>query len=344
MEISDERLHEILESIDLAKDMRNAKPEDADKIAIALSYKLSHDDFGSNPRECAKNLLEIIESKIEEKFSEVLGSDRTLANIFKNLETTPGFKFFFFASQQAKRSLQSLIEYIEEEDPDDFAVEFASTTLEAIDHANTVLVNGDVLPLIHRGVYASDIAATLETWNSKRVTEGSNESFWHTELNNRKGVLERLLGGHALLLHGEFHVGTTDSRGKGSKRADFAYLNKTKNITLIEIKTPNTELLGAKYRDTFPLSKEVSGGIAQALIQRNEIMMNFYQKRALSDFQFEVFSPQCYLIAGDLNSIADNKEKLRAFEIQRQAVAAHVKIITFDELYEQFSTFNQLKT
>lgn len=342
MEMSDERFQEILASLDLARDIRKARPADADKIAIALSHKLSHDDFECDPKACAENLLEIVEAKIEERLSEILGIDRSEGNFTDKVESVQGFKFFLSVSIAAKNRLKELIEYIDDEEPDESAVEFASTVLGAIDKVNSVLVNGDVLPLIQRGVYASDIALALETWTSKRVEQGDSESFWHEELKSRKGVLERLLGGHAILLQDEFHVGTTDSKGKGSKRADFAFLNRANNVSLVEIKSPNTNLLGASYRDTFPLSKEVSGGVAQVLIQRSELMMNFYQKRALSEVPFEVFAPRCYLVVGDLSSIANSKERLRAFEVQRQAVASHVTIMTFDELYEQFSTFNQL--
>ncbi|UCJ16927.1 hypothetical protein K5Q02_00540 [Pseudomonas sp. MM211] len=187
MEISDERLQEIIESLELARDMRKARPADADKIAIALSHKLSHDDFGCDPKACAEFLLEKVTLARNERLSEVLGTERSRQNFINKIETTPGFKFFIDISTRAIKELEFLLEYIEDDKPDEFAVEFASFTLSAIDLANAVLINGDVLPLIQRGVYASDIASALETWRSKRAIEGANESFWHAELASRRG-------------------------------------------------------------------------------------------------------------------------------------------------------------
>jgi hypothetical protein len=86
----------------------------------------------------------------------------------------------------------------------------------------------------------------------------------------------------------------------------------------------------------------MSGAISQVLNQRNELIMNFYSKRFSSNEIFEVFSPRCFIVAGNLKSLCGDRNKLKAFEVQRQAIAAHVTIVTFDELYHQFSTFNQV--
>ncbi|MFA1027740.1 hypothetical protein ALP10_01903 [Pseudomonas syringae pv. helianthi] len=342
MEISDERFEEVWGSIQLAQDMRKARPEDYDRLAIALSFKLSHSDFALDPKDSAEHLLKIVQEKIDERLEEILGADRSRENFAKQLELAPGFKFFMDVALRAKRKLNDLIQYIDDDESDEFAIEFAEFVLEAMDEFNSVIVNGDVLPLLKRGVYASDIARALDVWATKRGDEAGNESFWHEELEKRKGVLERLLGGYALFMQSEFHVGTTDVRGAGSKRADFAYLNKANNISLIEIKAPKTKLLGRKYRDTCPFSSEVSGAISQVLIQRNELMANFYQKRHMAPMPFEVFAPRCFLIVGDLSSISDDRDKLMAFEVQRQAISSHVSIVTFDELYDQFSSFHQI--
>lgn len=119
-------------------------------------------------------------------------------------------------------------------------------------------------------------------------------------------------------------------------------MNKTNNVSLVEIKAPDTKLLGSKYRGTYPLSKDVSGAISQILIQRSELMKNFFQKSSCSPMVFEVFSPRCFLLVGDLENLGGDPAKIKAFEVQRQAVASHVNIVTFDELYQQFSTFNQI--
>ena len=66
MEISDERFEEIWGSIQLAQDMRKARPQDYDRLAIALSVKLSHSDFALDPKDSAEHLLKIVQEKIDE--------------------------------------------------------------------------------------------------------------------------------------------------------------------------------------------------------------------------------------------------------------------------------------
>jgi hypothetical protein len=344
MEVSDEKFDEIWKSIKLAKDLRKATFEDSDKLAAALTLKLSQSSFALDPKGSAQDLLQMVQEEIEGRMSEVLGVNRSQENFAEKYETLPDFKYFVEVALRATRKLSALINYLDENEPDPEAVEFVEFVLDALDEYNSVVVNGDVVPLIKRGIYASDIAQALEVWANNRETKKDSESFWHGELETRKGVLERLLGGHAFLLQSEFHAGATDTKGGGSIRADFAFLNKSNNISLIEIKTPDSKLLGSKYRGTFPLSKDLSGAISQVLIQRSEIMINYYQKVARSPISFEVFAPRCFLIVGDLSSISGDQSKLQAFEVQRQAVASHVTIVTFDELYEQFSNFNQMES
>ena len=71
-------------------------------------------------------------------------------------------------------------------------------------------------------------------------------------------------------------------------------------------------------------------------------MKTFYQKRMeTKDSTFEVHNPKCYVIAGNLNSIKDDSDKCRSFELSRSAVDANVIIKTFDELYSNFIAFNE---
>lgn len=340
MTTGNDRLNELIDSLRLAQDLRQAKPEDSDRVAIALSLKLNQSLFTVDIKDNARHLLDTVQAKIDERIADVCGADRSKEQIELKCAESVDFRFFVDVALRAKRKINDLIEYVTDDEPDDFALELVEFVLEALDEYNSVIVNDDVIPLIKRGVYASDIAEALKVWSASRADMGGDERFWHGELERRNGVLERLLGGHAVLLRSEFHAGATDISGAGSIRADFAYLNKSRNISLIEIKAPDTNLLGSKYRGTYPLSKDLSGAISQVLIQRSELMQNYYMKRAQSPEVFEVFAPRCFLIVGDLSSISGDRDKLRAFEVQRQAVASHVSIVTFDELYEQFSSFN----
>lgn len=343
MATSDKLIQDLLDAMELSTDLRKAQLGDVDKIDTALSFKLNHSNFDIDPKGFTEELSETIDEHIESALKEMVGNDRSQRALKEKLEASPEFKSFASKATIARRSLSKLINHIKNEQPDQDSLELAELALNTVNDVNDLLINLDVVPLIKRGIYSSDITSALKVWREKHKSEADNEGFWHSELETRKGVLERLLGGYAIFRQSEFHVGVTDTKGRGSKRADFALQHKLiENITLIEIKSPGTNLLGNKYRDTYPLSRDVSGGISQALLQRNEIMINHHQKANSSEFKFESISPRCILIIGNLDSIKTEKEKLKAFELQRQAISSHVTIITFDELYEQFATFNQL--
>ena len=122
----------------------------------------------------------------------------------------------------------------------------------------------------------------IDTWNKNKDSENSNsESFWQDELTSNPEILGRILGGKVIFLGEKVNIGTSGLDGKGTKIADFAYEHEdTKNLTLIEIKTPDTKLLGRFYgRGAYPLSSDTSESIAQSLIQRNDIMKSFHQKK-----------------------------------------------------------------
>lgn len=331
-----------LDAMQLSEDLRKARPQDASKIALALSLKLCHPGFASEPLETAEEMLYSLDDSVDQRVCELIGEKASKHEVSKRFDSDIYFRNFMNCVAISRRSLVQLIEYIKSNEPDSSAFDLAGQIVEVVEDFNNVVVANDVLPLIERGIYASDIALALEVWSKNRDLMKGDERFWQKEFEGRKGVLERLLGGHAVLLQSEFHVGGTNISGAGDLRSDFAFLNKINNISLVEIKAPATKLLGSKYRGTYPLSKDVSGAISQVLIQRSELIKYYFQKRCDSPVPFEVFSPRCFLIVGDLSSLGSDSEKLKAFEVQRQAVASHVSVVTFDELYQQFATFHQL--
>ncbi|MEB2871280.1 Shedu immune nuclease family protein [Pseudomonas rhizosphaerae] len=344
MSIDDKLFEEVMHSLKLARDLREARTIDSNAISDALAFKLSHHfDPEGDMEESLGDLLESVKEQSKQAVQDALGESHSFELFKGELEKNPEFKKAIRNGEQAKGSIEKLIEYMKENYLDDDAKEFATLCINAFTNINSMLLEQDVVPLIKRGIYSEDLASAITVWQDSATEKADDEQFWQMELSARKGILERLIGGYALFLQREFHVGTTNAEGKGSKRTDFALIDGlNNNLTFIEIKTPNTKLLGATYRGTYPLSSEVSGTISQVLNQRNELIMNFYSKRYNSESVFEVFSPRCFVIVGNLTSLGGNKEKLKAFEVQRQAVAAHVTIVTFDELYHQFSTFNQI--
>lgn len=344
MSIDRKELEALLTIAKLSQNLKAATTLDSDRISTALTMKLSHHfDPESDMRDELEDLHAAANEHVREAIKAYLGDHHNIDIFKKEIDENPDFSNSIHTGMRVLESVTDLIRYIDESEPDDDAKEFAAQCIQVFTNINSMLLEQDVVPLIKRGIYSEDITSAIAVWNNNFEDKAGDEAFWQLELSSRKGILERLIGGHALFLMREFHVGITDTEGKGSKRTDFAVIDSlNKNLSLIEIKTPNTNLLGSEYRSTYPLSREISGTISQVLNQKNEIIKNFYYKVRQSKDEFEVFSPRCFIIAGNLESLNKEEEKLKAFELQRQAVSAHVTIVTFDELYHQFSTFNQI--
>lgn len=122
------------------------------------------------------------------------------------------------------------------------------------------------------------------------------------------------------------------------------------SLCFVEIKKHTTELLKeykTPYRqDSWSMSDELSGGIAQI---QNTVSLNlkkFYGKTQMKDKnsgdltgeEFFNYQPKSFLIIGSLsqfkNDYGVNEDKFRSFELFRKNTL-NPEIITFDELYER---------
>ena len=73
-----------------------------------------------------------------------------------------------------------------------------------------------------------------------------------------------------------------------------AAAESTDAVVLIEIKTPQTKLLGPEYRSgVFPLSVSLSGAIAQALRYRQSLMREFNSIMAERSKPLTLGEPRC---------------------------------------------------
>ncbi len=148
-------------------------------------------------------------------------------------------------------------------------------------------------------------------------------------------ILSNILSMPIALLGGKVFVGGKNIYNKGGKEADFLFKNKlTKNVFIIEIKTPLKKIVEAKvpYRkpDVFSMSKEVIGGLIQVLDQKDNLQKNF---NALSQGgEFQSFNPRMVLIVGKLKDLT--KKQIKSFELFRSNLK-DVEIITYDELVKR---------
>lgn len=179
----------------------------------------------------------------------------------------------------------------------------------------------------------------LDVWNTSKLNH--LEEFWQETLLEHSWVIAQCFSIPIMIIKDKAYVGGTGIDNKGSKIIDFLYKNSlTQNITLIEIKTPQTSLVGSKYRDTYSVSNELSGAINQALQYKDTCIKDYY--RLISNTEkanFKIFNPRCMVIIGTVDSL-DEKQRV-SFEIFRNELKT-IEILTFDELFEKISVLLKL--
>lgn len=175
-----------------------------------------------------------------------------------------------------------------------------------------------------------DFESLLKQTTDTKALEEKCQKFF----TKNSWVLSNILSIPVAILKDKAFVGGKDYTDKGGRVADFLYRNElTKNVFIIEIKTPLKKIIDTKkpYRkpDVYSLGKELTGGLVQVLDQRDNLQKEFYK---LSEGKFEAFNPKLLLVIGKIKSL--NKEQTKSFELFRNNLK-DVEIITFDELLER---------
>ena len=338
--MTDEELVKMFSIVELSENLTDATNKNIDEIAelVYLKFLIDLDDydFASKFDELETEVTDVVK-EIKVKYGGSPFHFETMRSVMKQ------DKELFLYVQNAINTKKLIDEIKGDYAFEDENLEFATKIGELIYRIICMRARKDIIPLIHRGAYSEDIKNALIFWRNNEYSEnGKIESTWQQEFNDRKAILERVLGGRVTLLRPQAHVGSEGLDGKGDKIADYMFHHgDTRNVTLVEIKTPATQLLGKSYRNTYSLSDELSGTVAQVLTQRVELTKNFFAKAHTSKMSFEVSAPKCYIVVGNIKAeLGSDEQKIRAFEMHRQAISASVTVISFDELYDLFSKFN----
>ena len=178
----------------------------------------------------------------------------------------------------------------------------------------------------------SSLRNILDIW--EKNSNESKEEYWQNILQDNSIILSQLFSYPIVLTKGKAYVGGKDIFNTNGNIVDFLLSNKlTKSSILVEIKTPNTKLIGSKYREgIFNVSQELTGAIIQASIYKDSLLKEFNNLGKKIDF--EVFNPLCLVIAGNFQNENMDNEQRRSFEIFRSGLK-DVQIITYDELFEK---------
>jgi hypothetical protein len=197
-------------------------------------------------------------------------------------------------------------------------------------------LNIDNLRKLNTVVGVSSLKNLLSEW--KANTTNDDEEFWQQKLMENAFVLSQVFSFPIFVLKGKAYLGGKGIENKGGNVIDFLCANHlTHNAVLIEIKTPETKLLGSKYRDIINVSVELSGSVLQIANYKNSLMREYDRLAQNSSSQFEAFDPRCLVILGNSSSQLKTSEQRKTFELFRGGLK-DVEVITFDELFRKIET------
>jgi hypothetical protein len=141
--------------------------------------------------------------------------------------------------------------------------------------------------------------------------------------------------GHPIIvIRGKAYVGGKTLDNEHGNLVDFlAQVPGSGEAVLIEIKTPNTSLLGAQYRqDVFPPSRDLSGAISQVLKYRESLLHDLHALNAGTSTRLLGTEPRCIVIAGCAARELGDEGRRRSFERFRERLLG-VTVIGFDEVF-----------
>ncbi|TBG89358.1 DUF4263 domain-containing protein [Rhizobium leguminosarum] len=164
------------------------------------------------------------------------------------------------------------------------------------------------------------------------LTKKLPEATWQKFLGENPFILKMAFGFPVMMMGDQVSSGGWKFSGKGGKVSDFAVkAAKSGNLALIEIKTPDTQLLEkTPYRgEVFSPTREVAGGVNQLLDQRYHLQKSLLElKDNTGVWDVESYAIQGLVIAGRIPS---SKPELKSFELFRNALKS-VLVLTYDEL------------
>jgi Domain of unknown function (DUF4263) len=190
------------------------------------------------------------------------------------------------------------------------------------------------LPGLSAALGLAVVKDAMKYW--KQNQENRSEEFWQQALTTRTYVLSQIFAYPVVVICKKAYVGGKQVTNRGGNIVDFlASIESTGAVVLIEIKTPQTNLLGPEYRDgVFPLSGDLSGAVAQVLRYRQSLMHDFHSVTANCQTPLTLGEPRCVVVAGHAENELTSGSKRESFELQRERLQG-VTIITYDELFHR---------
>lgn len=244
-------------------------------------------------------------------------------NLTKNSNLPKGSSFYQINEENTKNILEQLAEDKNKELVLNKLKELSKINIETLDN----LIN------------LSRLKEIIEIWDKN--TENPNETFWQDLFEKNSWIFSQLFYFSAVLFNEKTYLGGKGFENKGGKLPDLVYKNNlTKNMCIIEIKTPISNLTGKSYRgkdthnEIYSSSDELSGAINQLSEYKQQAYLNFISNKHYSENKdIELYNPKCLLIIGKISSL-NNESQIRSFELFRNNLR-DIEVITYDELFDK---------
>lgn len=217
-------------------------------------------------------------------------------------------------------------------------------TLESKDILN-ILNNGKInLDDLGNGLNDNNVNGLYNVLQAKLINpcylednfDNTNEDYWQDLFKSHPNIISSVIPSVIHLIEEQPYMGGKAIDNKGGNIGDFIFRSGTKNVSIIEIKTPSTSLIGKEYRDTvFSPSKDLVGSIIQIQKQRDSHLKEYNSSKvnsAKKGIEFDSYNPKLYIIIGNTSNL--NIEEIESFEIFRNGLK-DIEIITFNELVDK---------
>lgn len=177
----------------------------------------------------------------------------------------------------------------------------------------------------------------IKTDYLKENLTNDNEEFWQRLIEDNPKIISNVIPSVLTLICSKPYVGGKALNNKGGNYSDFVYNCGPNNVSLIEIKTPCTQLLkNTVYRaNVYAPSEELTGAIVQLRKQKDNFIKEYYANKVHSEEQgitLELYDPKCYLIIGNNEGLSPQQQS--SFELFRKELK-DIEIITFTELIKK---------
>jgi hypothetical protein len=165
--------------------------------------------------------------------------------------------------------------------------------------------------------------------------DNDDEGYWQRTLNSNGWAIAQVYAVPIMLIDQQVYVGGKRITNRSGNTADFLYENSiTENVVLVEIKTPATPLLGARYRNNvINVSADLTGGHLQIMNARRSLIENFSELMSQEGSYRRPLSPKGLLIVGSTDQLQEQEQRA-SFEMFRNN-QRDIDIVTLDELRQK---------